>query len=159
VGLRRFLVDVRSKIPLLVVDAYWDQEGRALCPAAEGLSHHIGPRGDLEFCPPIQLAVENIRDKTPLPELFRRSTFLSNFRTLAANQSRGCILMESPQKLAALAGASGVRDTSGRNSMANEFRAGTCLPSHHQPGREIPERHWLYRIIKKQGFFGFGAYG
>jgi hypothetical protein len=32
------------------------------------------------------------------------------------------------------------------------------LRSQHDPGHEIPEKHWLYRFAKKHWFFGFGAY-
>ena len=32
------------------------------------------------------------------------------------------------------------------------------LNSQHNPGNEIPEKHWLYRFAKKHWFFGFGAY-
>jgi hypothetical protein len=26
------------------------------------------------------------------------------------------------------------------------------------PGREVPEKHWLYRLAKQYGFNDFGAY-
>ena len=35
----------------------------------------------------------------------------------------------------------------------------SCGQSQHQPGQEIPEKHWMYRLAKKHYFFGFGAYG
>ena len=40
-----------------------------------------------------------------------------------------------------------------------ELAAMAAYPSHHQPGREIPERSLAYRFAKKYWFFGFGAYG
>jgi len=40
-ALRRFIVEQRRSAPLMIIDAYWDDKGRALCPAAVGLSHHI----------------------------------------------------------------------------------------------------------------------
>ena len=36
--LREFLVDARAWAPIVVVDAYWDAEGQAVCPAATGIS-------------------------------------------------------------------------------------------------------------------------
>ena len=30
-------------------------------------------------------------------------------------------------------------------------------PSQHDPGNEVPEKHWAYRFAKKHFFFGFGA--
>ena len=32
------------------------------------------------------------------------------------------------------------------------------LRSQHDPGNEVPEKHWMYRFAKKHWFFGFGAY-
>ena len=29
----------------------------------------------------------------------------------------------------------------------------------HLPGEEIPEDYWVYRLLKKQLFFGMGGYG
>lgn len=51
--LRRFLVDARTWAPIIVVDTYWDAEGRAVCPAATGISYHITPAGFIEPCPVI----------------------------------------------------------------------------------------------------------
>ena len=52
--LRRFVVEQRRTAKILILDAYWDADGRALCPGAMGLSHHIAPNGAVEFCPIIQ---------------------------------------------------------------------------------------------------------
>src|SRR5690606_25469148 len=45
---RRFVVEMRAKKPIIIVDAYFDGEGKALCPAATGITHHINPWGDIE---------------------------------------------------------------------------------------------------------------
>ena len=55
-AVRRFIVQMRSRLPIAIVDAYWDDKGEALCPMATGISHHIGPCGDIEPCPIIQFA-------------------------------------------------------------------------------------------------------
>ncbi|HNU98313.1 MAG: radical SAM protein [Verrucomicrobia bacterium] len=159
VALRRFIVDIRPRFPLIVVDAYWDADGRALCPAATGISHHIGPHGDLEPCPPVQFARENARDSDDTVALVERSAFLGAFRRFAASQTRGCVLLECPDALRAWMAAQGARDTTGRGTALAELAAMQCRPGHHMPGREIPESHWAYRLAKKYWFFGFGAYG
>ncbi len=156
--LRRFLVEVRHRVPLVVVDSYWDHEGRALCPAAIGISHHIGPGGDIEPCPVVQFADRNAR-RDGLPADIADSAFLARFRSRAAACTRGCILLEDPQQLADVVEQSGARDTSGRDVGLCELRALTPCAGHHQPGNEIPETHPLYRFAKKHWFFGFGAYG
>jgi len=162
--LRRFLVEIRRRAPLLVVDAYWDHLGRAQCPAAVGMGYHVGPGGDIEVCPPIQFAGDrlngvNLSDQDrDIAEVIRDSRFLHDFRELARETTRGCILLERPDLLEKLVSSEGVHDSSGRDGRA-ELAAMKPRPSHHLPGREIPEASWVYRLAKKYWFFGFGAYG
>lgn len=156
--LRRFVVEARHRNPIVIIDSYWDHEGRALCPAATGISHHIGPGGDVEPCPVIQFAADNVSDGrlgTDIPE----SAFLHRFRTDAAARTRGCILLEDPAELTRIVRQGGAHDSSGRGVGLDELRCMAPCPSHHQPQEEIPETHPLYRFAKKHWFFGFGAYG
>ena len=158
-ALRRFIVDSRRHSPLMVVDAYWDHEGKALCPAAVGMAHHIGPGGDVEPCPPIQFAVDNIHAGKPLAELFRDSEFLKAFRDYSRTSTRGCVIMEDPERLKAFLLAQSARDTSGRGTGYQELSAMLPHVSHNVPSAEIPEKSAMYRFAKKYWFFGFGAYG
>lgn len=156
---RRFVVDMRKRKPIAFVDAYWDDKGQALCPAAIGISHHVGPWGDVEPCPIIQLATEKIQDNDgDIYETLTKSTFLKDFRETAAKTTRGCIVLERPDLLKALGEKHGAHDTSYRKTIMAEFDAMTELNSQHNPGNEIPEDHWMYRFAKKHWFFGFGAY-
>ena len=158
-GVRRFAMLVRNTKPIGVVDAYWDDQGRALCPAAIGISHHISPRGDIEPCPIIQFAKEKIGDnRGDIFETITRSEFLREFRRVAAEVSRGCIVLEHPELLKALVEKHGVRDTTARATALAELAAMEPLGSQHMPGYELPEQNWLYRYTKKYWFFGFGAY-
>lgn len=157
-GLRRFIVNERGRRPIALVDAYWDHLGRALCPAAMGVSHHINPRGDIEPCPPIQFAKDKVGDGTSLAEVFDTSSFLRHFRQAAA-RNRGCILLENPRALSAFLRAEGARDTSGRNVGLAELERALEHAGHNMPGMEIPERNCFYRFAKRKWFFGFGAYG
>jgi MoaA/NifB/PqqE/SkfB family radical SAM enzyme len=158
VDLRRFIVDVRARLPLIVVDTYYDAEGRGLCPAAAGISYHVSPWGDVEPCPPIQFAAENLADRRDPIALIEGSSFLKEFRQMASDTTRGCVLLEHPELLKRFVQQQGARDSSGRGTAMAELEAMTPRPSQHQPGREIPEKHWLYRFAKKHWFFGFGAY-
>ena len=45
-AVRRFIVQMRARLPIAIVDAYWDDRSEALCPMATGVSHHIGQRLD-----------------------------------------------------------------------------------------------------------------
>ena len=157
--LRQFVVDSRCHAPLVIVDAYWDDLGRALCPAAVGISHHINPWGDVEPCPPIQFAVDNIGNGSDLAARLRRSVFLPRFREFARNATRGCVLLDCPQRLNGFLRDCQARDSSGRSTAYAELTAMEKRPGHHQPGEEIPEKHWFYRFAKRHWFFGFGAYG
>jgi hypothetical protein len=158
VSTRRFMVEMRSKLPIAIVDAYWDDNGEALCPMATGVSHHIGPAGDVEPCPIIQFAKESIHDSPSIYETLTNSGFLDDFRKTAAKHTRGCIVLERPDLVRDLALKHGARDTTQRGTALAEMDALKPRNSQHLPGREIPEENWMYRFAKKHWFFGFGAY-
>ena len=158
VAVRRFIVQMRARLPIAIVDAYWDDKGEALCPMATGVSHHISPYGDLEPCPIIQFARETIHDDKSIYTLMNESAFLRDFRETAAANTRGCIVLERPDLVQQLVVKHGARDTTQRNTALAELAAMTPRTSQHQPGHEIPEDHWAYRFAKKHWFFGFGAY-
>lgn len=159
IALRRFIVELRMRAPIMVVDAYWDHEGRALCPAATGISHHIGPGGDIEPCPPLQFARERLGDGSDLTQLIENSTFLEAFRRFSTSQTQGCVLLDCPEKLYEFLSMQQAHDSSGRHTAYEELSRMKCRAGHHLPGREVPEKHWAYRFAKKHWFFGFGAYG
>lgn len=158
VDARRFVVEMRAKKPIAIIDAYYDGEGRALCPAATGFTHHISPWGDIEPCPVIQLATESIYDDRPLADTFNGSEFLRDFRELAARHTRGCIILERPDLLLQLADKHGARDTTARNASLDELRALESRPSQYNPDAEIPEKSWAYRLLKRYLFNDFGTY-
>ncbi len=158
-GLRQFMVDQRCKSAMMIVDAYWDHLGQAVCPGAMGLSHHINPYGQIEFCPPIQFAKDKIETGNDIVELYENSKFLEDFRKLAAENSRGCIILDNPEALYKFVKERGAEDSSGRNTAFVELAAMNPICSHHIPDTQIPEKSLIYRFAKKNFFFGFGAYG
>jgi MoaA/NifB/PqqE/SkfB family radical SAM enzyme len=98
--IRKFVVNMRAEKPIGIIDAYYDHDGQALCPAATGISHHINPWGDIEPCPIVQFSKESIHDRSrTLKEKFVQSEFLKDFRDLAATNTRGCIVLERPDLL------------------------------------------------------------
>jgi len=158
-GVRRFAMHIRNTKPIIVVDAYWDHQGRALCPAAVGVSHHIGPGGDVEPCPVVQFAGDSIHDNDgDIFKTITRSEFLEKFRRTAADDSRGCIILENPGLLYDLVSGNGAYDSTIRGSALAELRGMQCRASQFLPGQDLPEENWMYRFTKKYWFFGFGAY-
>jgi MoaA/NifB/PqqE/SkfB family radical SAM enzyme len=157
-AVRRFIVKMRARLPIAIVDAYWDDRGEALCPMATGVSHHISPYGDIEPCPIIQFARETVRDDGGLYDTMTRSAFLADFRATAARTTHGCIVLERPDLVQELVVRHGARDTTQRMSALAEIGRLQSRNSQHLPGEEIPEEHWVYRFAKKHWFFGFGAY-
>ena len=155
---RRFVVGMRAKMPIAIVDAYYDHKGQALCPMATGISHHISPRGAVEPCPIIQFAAENITDSRGIFETLTRSSFLKDFRDVAAQHTRGCIVLERPDLVKALAAKHGAADTTIRQTAVAELDSMLPRTSQHRPGEEIPEKHWMYRLAKKYFFNDFGVY-
>jgi MoaA/NifB/PqqE/SkfB family radical SAM enzyme len=155
---RRFIVRMRARMPIAIVDAYWDDKGEALCPMATGISHHIGPGGHIEPCPVIQFATNTVRDNASIYDAMTQSAFLRDFREAAAQATNGCIVLERPDIVRDLVHKHGARDSTQRGTALQEFEAMTPRRSQHNPGHEIPEEHWAYRFAKKHWFFGFGAY-
>lgn len=159
--LRQFIVDARRDSPIMVIDAYWDDQGNGLCPAAVGLSHHISPSGAVEFCPPLQMACDFLnKDGSNMTDIFANSQFLSDFREFVASTSRGCVIMEEPQALADfLARYTEIVDTSGRYNLIKQLRSMRPVAGHSMKGQQIPDQNPFYKFAKKRYFFGFGAYG
>jgi MoaA/NifB/PqqE/SkfB family radical SAM enzyme len=155
---RRFVVEMRSRLPIAIVDAYWDDQGEALCPMATGVSHHISPYGDVEPCPVIQFAAENIRQHGSIYQTITRSAFLKDFRQTAAQATRGCVVLERPDLVRDLVLRHQARDTTQRGTALAEIEALQPRHSQYNPGNQVPEDHWAYRFAKKHWFFGFGAY-
>jgi uncharacterized Fe-S cluster-containing radical SAM superfamily protein len=135
---RRFIVEMRRRQPIIVVDAYWDEHGRAICPMATGISHHINPY-----------------------DLLTDSSFLADFRCTASETTRGCIILEHPRIVKQIVERQDGFDSTHRGNGWG-FRALEEMQpvvSQHVPEAEIPEDHWFYRLAKRHWFFGFGAYG
>jgi MoaA/NifB/PqqE/SkfB family radical SAM enzyme len=158
IAVRKFIVQMRARLPIVIVDAYWDDRGEALCPMATGISHHISPYGDIEPCPIIQFARETVRDSAGLFETMTHSAFLRDFRTTAAQATRGCLVLERPDLVRDLVLKHGAKDTTQRGTALVELERLQPRNSQHNPGNEVPEDHWVYRFAKKHWFFGFGAY-
>ncbi len=158
-NVRKFVVETRAKKPIVMIDAYHDGEGNALCPAATGFTHHISPWGDIEPCPIIQFSKESIYDDRPLKEIFNQSEFLTDFRKVAAESTRGCIILERPDLLKDLAERHGAKDTTIRGEAVKELEEMEIRPSQYNPGKEIPEKNLAYRLAKKFWFNDYGVYG
>jgi MoaA/NifB/PqqE/SkfB family radical SAM enzyme len=159
---RRFVVEMRARKPILIIDAYYDGEGKALCPAATGISHHINPWGDIEPCPIVQFTRESIHctesDGRPLRDKFLQSEFLRDFRTLAQSTTRGCIVLERPDLLKELVERHGARDSTARGTALAELAEMEVRTSQYNPANEIPEKNWFYRFAKRYWFNDFGVY-
>jgi hypothetical protein len=158
---RQFVVEMRAKKPIVIIDAYYDGEGRALCPAATGISHHINPWGGIEPCPIVQFTKESIHpddDPRTLGEKFLQSEFLRDFRDLARSTTRGCIVLERPDLLKALVEKHEAKDGTVRGTALAELQVMQVRTSQYNPGNEIPEKNWLYRLAKRFWFNDFGVY-
>ncbi len=158
VRVRRFIVEMRAKMPIGIVDAYYDHDGKALCPMSTGISHHVSPYGDIEPCPIIQFGKESISDERGIYETMRSSEFLRDFREISAQATRGCVVLERPDLVRDLVHKHGAKDTTVRKTSLAELEAMAPRFSQWLPGEEIPEKHWMYRWAKRFWFSDFGAY-
>lgn len=159
VEMRKRLLRLRRKHPILLIDTYWTAEGEAFCPAATGLGFHIGPEGSIEPCPPLSFATEKVSDNGhDMFKSINNSDFLRGFQDFVKDRTKGCVILEHPQELAEYIKDHGAKDYSTRDALS-EIDGIDPRHSHHLPGDEIPEDHWFYRFLKKQVFFGMGALG
>jgi MoaA/NifB/PqqE/SkfB family radical SAM enzyme len=156
-ALRKFIVEARGKFDIAIIDAYWDENGNGLCPAASGLSHHINASGYIEPCPVIQFATDKIGDR-PLREIYDSSDFLRGLKKEIPLRTSGCVIMEDPSWVAGQAERYGAEDTSGRGNEADRLRNMSPVPGHGS-AEIIPEKSRIYRFAKRRAFFGLGAYG
>lgn len=155
---RRFVVEQRAKSPIAIVDAYYDHNGKALCPMATGISHHIGPTGGIEPCPIIQFATDTVRTNRDLYDVFNESAFLKDFRETAAQHTRGCIVLERPDLVKQLVQRHNAPDTTIRQTALAEVSAMTARTSQWREEEEIPEKHWMYKVAKRFFYHDFGVY-
>jgi len=158
---REFVVEMRAKKPIVIIDAYYDGEGQALCPAANGISHHINPWGDIEPCPIVQFSRESIysdEDDRTLFDKFTQSEFLADFRALSQETTRGCIVLERPDLLNQLVDRHEAKDSTARQTARSELQSMVPRTSQYHPGNEVPEKNWYYRMAKKFLFNDFGVY-
>lgn len=158
--LREFIVLERQRCSsMVIVDAYWDHKGEALCPGAVGISHHINAMGDVELCPPVQCSDCRLTPTSDVVGEISGSTLLQDLRTEIPKFTRGCVLMDHPAKLAEWAHAANAIDSSGRDTFFQELSERSPMGCHNHSGDPIPETSFAYKLAKKYWFFGFGAYG
>lgn len=156
--IRRFVVEMRDEKPLAIIDAYFMHDGQALCPAATGISHHISPWGGIEPCPIIQFAKENINDDRHIRDVFVQSEYLSDFRKMSSETTRGCIMLERPDKVKEFVEKHNAPDGTARKTALPELEAMQNRPSQWNRTEQVPEKNWVYKFAKKHFFSDFGAY-
>ena len=156
--IRRFVVEMRDEKPLAIIDAYFMHDGQALCPAATGISHHISPWGGIEPCPIIQFAKENINDDRHIRDVFVQSEYLSDFRKMSSEPTRGCIMRERPDKVKEFVEKHNAPDGTARKTALPELEAMQNRPSQWNRTEQVPEKNWVYKFAKKHFFSDFGAY-
>jgi MoaA/NifB/PqqE/SkfB family radical SAM enzyme len=158
VKIRKFVVNMRCEKPLALIDAYYMDDGQALCPAATGISHHISPWGAIEPCPIIQFAKENINDDRHIRDVFVQSEYLKDFRDMSSETTRGCIMLERPDKVKEFVEKHDAPDGTARKTALPELEAMQNRPSQWNRTEQVPEKNWVYKFAKKHFFSDFGAY-
>jgi MoaA/NifB/PqqE/SkfB family radical SAM enzyme len=158
--LHAFILEQRRHVKAaVIIDAYWDEEGRARCPAAAGINLHISATGDVEPCPPVQCSDCHITMNDDLVENVEQSLLLTIFQAKVPTLTHGCVLMDHPKDLASIASHCDATDSSGRGTFFAELASRPVCGCHNHSGEPMPETTWFYRMMKKTLFLGFGSYG
>jgi hypothetical protein len=110
----------------------------------------------------VQFTKESIHssevDSRSLKEKFLHSGFLRDFRQLAQETTRGCIVLERPDLLKRLVEKHGAKDATVRGTALEELEAMSVRTSQYNPVEQVPEKSWLYRLAKRFWFNDFGVY-
>ncbi len=158
--LRAFILEQRKRVTsAVIIDAYWDEHGHSVCPAAAGINLHINATGDVEPCPPIQCSDCHVQMEDDLVADVEQSLLLTLFQSKIPALTSGCVLMDHPKELASLCNSCDAIDSSGRNTFFAELAARPTCGCHNHSGAPMPETTWFYRTMKKTLFLGFGSYG
>ncbi len=158
--LHAFILEQRESVKAaVIIDAYWDEEGRARCPAAAGINLHINAMGDVEPCPPVQCSDCHIGLNDDLVENVEQSLLLTVFQSKVPTLTNGCVLMDHPKDLASMSDHCDAIDSSGRGTFFAELASRPACGCHNHSGSPLPETTWFYRMMKKTLFLGFGSYG
>ncbi len=78
------------------VVVHWDE------PSGRCGSETDSPTGAIEPSPIIQFAKESVHTSDDLIDVFTKSEFLRDFRTIAAENTRGCIVLARPDLVKAV---------------------------------------------------------
>ena len=154
--IRKFVVEMRAKKPIAIIDAYYDYDGNAVCPAATGISHHISPWGDIEPCPIVQFAKENYRQAGSSRNISLEHIF-KDFSDAAASSTRGCIVLERPDLLKGVVDKHQAADTTVRKTAMAAVGDATSTES-IQSSEKVPEKSLAYKLAKRLFYHDFGAY-
>jgi MoaA/NifB/PqqE/SkfB family radical SAM enzyme len=158
--LRAFILEQRKRVTsAVIIDAYWDEEGRARCPAATGINLHINTTGDVEPCPPLQCSDCHIKVTDNLVSKVEQSALFRIFQSSVPQLTTGCVLMDHPKEFATMAAQCKAVDSSGRGRFFAELDSRPICTCHNHSGDPMPETTWFYRMMKKTLFLGFGSYG
>jgi len=87
-----------------------------------------------------------------------QSEFLKDFRDVAGDHTRGCIVLERPDVLKALVDKHSAKDSTVRKTAMAELEAMQIRTSQFNPAEKIPEKSWAYRFAKRHWFSDFGVY-
>lgn len=159
-NLRAFILEQRKRVSsVVIIDAYWDEHGRSVCPAAAGINLHINATGHVEPCPPLQCSDCQISMAADLVAKVEASTLLQTFQSSVPTLTTGCVLMDHPNAFASMAKQCLAVDSSGRGRFFTELAARPRCTCHNHSGAPLPETTWFYRTMKKTLFLGFGSYG
>ena len=67
-------------------------------------------------------------------------------------------MLERPDLLKQLVEKHGARDATVRGTALAELEAMEVRTSQYNPGSEVPEKNWMYRLAKRYWFNDFGVY-
>jgi len=140
---RRRLIELRRRLPMILVDFWNDGALVGGCMAAGRYYAHINVFGDVEPCVFCQFAVDNIRTKSLHDVL--DSAFFRKVRArqpYSHNHLRGCMIIDHPRILRDLVEETGARPTyAGGEALLCDAAAG--LDRYASEWARLAEKQWV----------------
>ena len=156
---RRFVVEMRAKKPIIIVDAYYDGEGRACAPPPPASRTTSAPGATSSP------ARSSSSQRNRFTTSGRSNRFFGSRRSCATFAKRppstraAASSWSGPTCCEQLVERHGAKDTTARHAAGAELAAMELRPSQYNPGYEIPEKSLAYRIAKHFFFNDYGTYG
>ena len=142
--IRKFVVEMRAKKLIAMIDAYYMHDGQALCPASTGISYHISSGRD-RAVPDHSIRQGKHPRRTPHPRCVCAERVPERFSRNERRNHAWQIMLERPDKVKEFVEKHDAPDGTARGTALLELEAMNTRPSQWNRVEQVPEQNWIYK--------------